>query len=87
MKKTVEVDVCDVCGKKANGEYWRTTYLNGEVHLEDYCPHDLCKKHMEDWQRLCEEQSYERYDGKPSDKRRGEMLQVFKAELEVQDED
>lgn len=83
MKKTVEVDVCDVCGKKANGEYWRTTYVNGEAVLEDFCPHDLCEKHMDDWQRLCEGQSYERYNGRPSEERKAEKLNEFMELLEV----
>lgn len=86
MKKVVEIDVCDVCGKKEDGEYWRTTHLNGEVHLEYYCPHELCEKHMEDWQHLCEEQSYERYNRNPSKERRAKMLNEFIELLEVQNE-
>ncbi|MCX67267.1 hypothetical protein DXP70_08145 [Listeria monocytogenes] len=83
MKKTFEKIVCDVCGKKASGEYWRTTYVNGEPYAEMYCPHDLCKDHMEKWKFLCEEQSYERYEGTPSDERRDEMLNEFIELLEV----
>ncbi|EPT7250641.1 hypothetical protein ACVR7L_000039 [Listeria monocytogenes] len=83
MKNTIEIEVCDICGKEANGQYWRTTYVNGSPYEDDYCPHDLCKEHMEKWNLLCREQVCRELESSPSYERRAEMLQEFKEKLEV----
>ena len=71
--------VCDICGEEADGGYFSTGYLNGRVAFETSCPHDFCKKHMEEWFFLCgSRQEIERYDGSPSDEKRAEMLNEFK---------
>jgi hypothetical protein len=75
--QTFETYVCDVCGKIADGEYNSTTYVNGEVTAEMYCPHDLCRSHMGKWSCLCEDQAFERYDGSPSEDKKQEMLVEF----------
>ena len=45
-QQIVKKVVCDICGKKADGDYNSTTYLNDVVGAEYSCPHDLCKNHM-----------------------------------------
>jgi hypothetical protein len=58
---TKNYKICDICGKKADGEFSRTTYLNGEVFREDYCPLDLCKNHMRGEWKTFDEISKEEY--------------------------
>lgn len=79
MKKvqTIETTVCDVCGNEADGEFFSTAHVNGQVVAERYCPHDFCREHMGEWYSLCDHQAYERYDGRPTEERRAEMLNDF----------
>lgn len=79
MKKvqTIETTVCDVCGKEADGEFYSTAKVNGQVVAEMYCPHDFCQEHMGKWFSLCEYQARERYDGSPTEEHRAEMLNDF----------
>lgn len=76
-KQTIETVVCDICGEVADGEYNSVVYCNGDVVAERYCPYDLCHEHMGKWFSLCEDQSIERYDGRPREEKRAEMLADF----------
>lgn len=60
---TYEEDVCDVCGKKADGEYYTIEYLNGDIRSETSCPLDLCKNHMSIFARKYSHLEYERGAG------------------------
>lgn len=46
MKKQVTEYVCDVCGKKANGDFFMDLNVNGDYEDSYYCPLDLCKECM-----------------------------------------
>lgn len=80
--QTIETYVCDVCGKKADGEFNSVTHLNGRVAAEMYCPHDLCHECMNKWFSLCENQAFERYDGSPSEGKKQKMLAEFQHLIE-----
>lgn len=85
--KKVEYEkvVCDICGKEADGEYYSTSYLNNRVYAESYCPHDLCKDHMEIWATHCLNQEFGRYEGSPNEEERLKMLEVLKKKVEEEE--
>ncbi|HHW5132145.1 TPA: hypothetical protein ACU26U_000219 [Staphylococcus pseudintermedius] len=61
VTKEVQEVVCDVCGNKADGEFYEITYLNGEIYAEMYCPVDLCKHHMKVFASQFSHYAYERH--------------------------
>ncbi|EJO7115399.1 hypothetical protein [Staphylococcus pseudintermedius] len=61
LTKEVQEVVCDICGNKADGEFYELTYLNGEVYAEVYCPIDLCKHHMKLFVSQFSHYAYERH--------------------------
>ncbi|EGQ4408749.1 hypothetical protein [Staphylococcus pseudintermedius] len=63
LTKEVSEVVCDICGNKADGEFYELTYLNGEVYAEIYCPIDLCKHHMKVFASQFSHYAYERHGG------------------------
>ncbi|EGQ4350782.1 hypothetical protein EHR33_04325 [Staphylococcus pseudintermedius] len=61
VTKEVQEVVCDICGNKADGDFYEVTYLNGEVYAEMYCPIDLCKHHMKLFVSQFSHYAYERH--------------------------
>lgn len=54
MKKQVTETqyICDVCGKKANGDFFMDLHVNDDYEDSYYCPLDLCKDCMQNFYRL-----------------------------------
>lgn len=46
IKIEQEIHVCDICGEKADGDWFSVENLNGSIHREYSCPIDLCANHM-----------------------------------------
>lgn len=51
MKKQVTETqyICDVCGKKANGDFFMDLHVNDDYEDSYYCPLDLCKDCMQNF--------------------------------------
>lgn len=51
MKKIVSETqyICDVCGKKANGDFFMDIHVNDDYEDSYYCPLDLCKDCMQNF--------------------------------------
>lgn len=49
MKKQVTEYVCDVCGKKADGDFSMDMHVNDDYEDSYYCPLDLCKDCMQNF--------------------------------------
>lgn len=73
--KTIEVALCDICGKEADGHWYMTvnsldTLYSGGVSGEYSCPLDLCKEHMRHYDNIVQstiKYTTERYDGTPKE--------------------
>lgn len=54
MKKTISETqyICDVCGKKANGDFFMDLNVNGDYENSYYCPLDLCNVCMYNFYRF-----------------------------------
>ena len=54
MKKIVSETqyICDVCGKKANGDFFMDLNVNDDYMDSYYCPLDLCKDCMHNFYRF-----------------------------------
>lgn len=73
--KTIEVALCDICGKKADGDWFMTvnsldSLYSGGVSGEYSCPLDLCKEHMRHYDNIVQgsiKYATERYEGAPKD--------------------
>ncbi|WP_427814307.1 hypothetical protein ACQKTA_04260 [Enterococcus sp. 22-H-5-01] len=87
MKKieTIETIICDICGKEADGEFFTFSRVNGNPTGETYCPHDLCREHMEKWFRLWRVKEIRRYENNPTNDKRAEMLNEFSELLKEED--
>ena len=51
MKKQVTETqyICDVCGRKADGDFWMDMHVNDDYKDSYYCPLDLCKDCMQNF--------------------------------------
>ena len=73
--KTIEVALCDICGKEADGDWFMTvnsvdSLYSGGVSGEYSCPLDLCKEHMRYYDNIVQstiKYAIERYDGTPKE--------------------
>ena len=73
--KTIEIALCDICGKKADGDWFMTinsvdSLYSGSVSGEYSCPLDLCKEHMRHYDNIVQstiKYAIERYDGTPDE--------------------
>lgn len=52
MKKQVTETqyICDVCGSKADGDFWMDMHVNDDYYESYYCPFDLCKDCMQNFE-------------------------------------
>lgn len=52
MKKQVTETqyICDVCGRKAGGDFFMDMHVNNDYKESYYCPLDLCKDCMENFE-------------------------------------
>ncbi|WP_242363578.1 hypothetical protein [Limosilactobacillus antri] len=44
--------VCDICGDRANGDFFMDMNVNNDYIDSFYCPLDLCKRCMENYERF-----------------------------------
>lgn len=81
MKKQVTKIICDICGKDATGFFHMDMYVNDDYIDEFYCPLDLCKDCMKNYEFYLENHSGNA--GKFMDSRGGSVLcsEVLKKEL------
>lgn len=42
--------ICDVCGRKADGEFFMDMHVNDDYNESYYCPLDLCKDCMQNFE-------------------------------------
>lgn len=77
LETTIQETVCDVCGKKADGQYFTVGHLNGDIYFETSCPLDLCKEHME---LFASKYSYLEYERGSDDfeEKKQQLLDIFK---------
>ena len=54
MKKQITETqyICDVCGKKANGNFFMDLHINDDYENSYYCPLDLCNACMYNFYRF-----------------------------------
>lgn len=52
MKKQVTKTqyICDVCGRKADGDFFMDMHVNDDYNESYYCPLDLCKDCMQNFE-------------------------------------
>lgn len=42
--------ICDVCGRKADGDFFMDMHVNDDYNESYYCPLDLCKDCMQNFE-------------------------------------
>lgn len=47
--------ICDVCGRKADGDFWMDMHVNDDYYESYYCPFDLCKDCMQNFEMFLSE--------------------------------
>lgn len=70
--------ICDICGQPADGDFFSTSYLNGEVYREYNCGLDLCKHHMRQWAEGFVDTAVERYEKKMQPTAKVDLINVMR---------